>query len=476
MSRVCLLVDHPQRDLDGLVLLGAHLAAEGIEVFLVPMYQKHEVWLLAPDLVLLNYARHAHERFVQTCVAAGIKIAVLDTEGGVRDFSTFRQQLERYLPRISLYCVWGSVQFEALRDAARDHGFTLVETGTPRYDFATAPWINALPDVDVPRGPLVLVNTNFPLINSRFQDLEREIQELVKVGWQEIVVRERVVQTGHARDALVHATREIAERLPEVTVLVRPHPFERAGWYEERFASIQNVVVRQEGTVFQWLKRSSVLVHHNCSTAIEAAMMERPAAMLGWLETPLLHHAATAAVSYRASSPADLADFVARSVRDPQHAPSPGNDEARSAVIRQFFCANDGRSAERVATAILDALAKPCVERGGMARYLGRILTNPVGLSVLQRGLLLAAGNGTYDVAQSLVRRRRGVLAKVFGVDEVEQVLCRVAAAAPRFSNVRVRAAERGDLAVGRRSGGRAVRVASDRLMGRARARTAGNL
>src|SRR5947209_3853535 len=106
MNRVCLLVDHPLRDLDGLLLVAGHLAAAGTEVFLVPMYQKHEVWLLRPDLVLVNYLRHAHASFLKTCLAGGIQVAVLDTEGGVRDFSGFSAEVEPYLPGISLYCVW----------------------------------------------------------------------------------------------------------------------------------------------------------------------------------------------------------------------------------------------------------------------------------------------------------------------------------------------------------------------------------
>ena len=115
MKRVCLVVDHPLRDLDGLVLLGAHLASRGVEVFLVPMYDKHEIWLLRPDLVLLNYLRYAHGGFLKACHAADVAVGVLDTEGGERvDFAMFAAQVEPFLPGVRLYCVWGRAQYKAL--------------------------------------------------------------------------------------------------------------------------------------------------------------------------------------------------------------------------------------------------------------------------------------------------------------------------------------------------------------------------
>ena len=82
--RVCLVVDNPLRDLDGIVLLGWTLAQKGAEVFLVPMYQQaFEVAALLPDLVLVNYLRPNNRRLVEAYSKGGILVGVLDTEGGV---------------------------------------------------------------------------------------------------------------------------------------------------------------------------------------------------------------------------------------------------------------------------------------------------------------------------------------------------------------------------------------------------------
>ena len=79
---VCLIVDNPLRDLEGLVLLGRQLAAKGATVTLVPMYEQgFDVPALRPDLVLVNYTRPNNADLIKSYKRAGILVGVLDTEG-----------------------------------------------------------------------------------------------------------------------------------------------------------------------------------------------------------------------------------------------------------------------------------------------------------------------------------------------------------------------------------------------------------
>ena len=57
MKKICIIVDNPQRDLAGYVYLSEELAKNKFLVFLTPMYNFHEVFLINPDLVILNHAR-----------------------------------------------------------------------------------------------------------------------------------------------------------------------------------------------------------------------------------------------------------------------------------------------------------------------------------------------------------------------------------------------------------------------------------
>src|SRR4029079_18466978 len=75
--RVALVVDHPKRDLAGLGLTAVDLCARGAEVQLVPLnLQEPELWALAPDLVLLNYARPGNDELARCLLEAGIRLGV----------------------------------------------------------------------------------------------------------------------------------------------------------------------------------------------------------------------------------------------------------------------------------------------------------------------------------------------------------------------------------------------------------------
>ena len=462
MKRACLLVDHPLRDLEGMVLVAAHLALRGVEVFVVPMYQKHETWALRPDFVLLNYLRHAHQRFLSTCLSAGIRVGVLDTEGGVRnDFDTFAGQVAPMLPGVSLYCVWGGVQRQVLAEVARRYRVPVVETGCPRYDFATAPWSAALQARPETSEPMVLVNTNFPVVNSRFQSEEHEIRELLKFGWSEEVARGRSRQTRIAREEMLRVVEELSEQCGEAQIVVRPHPFEDAAGYRHAFSRLDNVCVSQEGSVFEWIARARVLVHHNCSTAIEAVMMGVEPIVIDWLDTPLLTQPATVAVSHRAASRDALVASVRVALAGHRLQPSGEMQQVRDGIIADFFHATDGRASERVAAAILDALGDDDA-RVSDARYALLVCTAEGGIPArAYRAATLTLGNGISRAVRDLVRPSRTDPAKKFGVADVAAILARLRRVHGPFADVSVSGTLRQHTIAGLTGGELSVRVAA---------------
>jgi surface carbohydrate biosynthesis protein len=431
MRRACLIVDHPLRDLDGLVLLGLELVRRNYEVFLVPMYQKQEVLLLRPDIVVVNYVRYANGAFVALCRRLGITVAVLDTEGGVRgDFSGFAASVEPYLDDVSLYCVWGLTQERALAAAAAAHGLLLRATGCPRYDFAVAPWIEAVRNVEPGSGPMILVNTNFPLVNPRFQSVEREVQELVKVGYTEAYARARIEQTLVAQAEMVRVTRRLGERFPAARVVLRPHPFESVELYQERLGDLPNVRIVQSGSVFEWIKPAAVLVHHNCQTAIDAVLMGREPVHVGWIDAPLLLQPATADVSQQAHGPEELDAMVAAALGGVALPVPEAVAVARQRVVEDFFFANDGCAAVRVADAMDEALLArpPRVEDSGAA-YAWRVLRRERGWKRrLQHLVLFGGGHGAYAWARRFAGGRRLSEAKAFGPVDVREIALRLTA------------------------------------------------
>lgn len=448
-KRICFIVDHPQRDLEGLVLVGAHLCHLGAEVFLVPMYRLNEVFLLRPDLVLVNYVRAVNRFFVQACNAVGIKVGVLDTEGGIlQDVGKFAEEIcanARGLD-VSLYCTWGNRQYQALNALSCLGDGKLVPTGCPRYDFAVSPWRGALDDPFLD-DTFVLVNTNFPFINPRFQPHTRELAEQKKLGrYTEQELSELIDQSRYAQVEVIKTVTAVAERMSTTTFVIRPHPFENERPYQDAFSNIRNVRVIQDKNVLPWIKKAHAVVHHNCSTAIETFLMGREPIHLAWIHAPRLEQRSSVAVSLKAKSAAHLETLLREICTGGQIQVSEEVVANRRQVVHDWFFANDGRAADRIASAIMQTIAQTPRSGpfAGRLAYLARVLAALPGFRRrLQLVLLLTVGKRLYDLARHLGGRGWVPEAKKFDWQRVGQVCERLLSVVPRWRHVTVEQCQR---------------------------------
>jgi surface carbohydrate biosynthesis protein len=364
VRKVCLIVDNPLRDLDGLVLLAATLAVRGVQCYLVPMYEQgFDIMAIQPDLVVANYVRANNRDLLVAYKKHGVRVVVLDTEGAAgRVAEDFAVMVARMQPGeiVDAYCVWGDDRYAALKRKRVIADARVHLTGCPRFDYCAPQWRAALAPLEVEDG-FLLVNTNFPLINPRFAaNAEVERQTLVRV-WNDTAYVDAVFRDARAALAgMLASVNATARAFPRARIVIRPHPFEAVEAYLERIEH-SNITVRQEGTSLQWIARSCALIHQNCSTAIEAAMLGREPLSLDWLSSNALRVTGPGEVSRSLRSQQQLEALIGHLLEGRCLPGNAGLDCARSAMIAALFHANDGRSAERVASVILECLRRPPV-------------------------------------------------------------------------------------------------------------------
>jgi len=357
--RVGLIVDNPARDLAGLVLVADRLSARGAVGFLVPLYQQGvDVPLLDLDVVVANYVRPNNLPLLRAYAEAGTAVAVLDTEGGVlsEDGVDAPHNWARAAAAMGVgdlvarYCFWGEVAAAGFLETGALRPEQVRVTGCPRFDFCRPPLVGTLGGE---RRDYVLVNTNFSAINPRFSgSAASERTTFVGAGWEPAYV-DRLLEDLHAvHPRYLDTVAEMAARLPDTIVLVRPHPFENAAFYERRFADAENIVVDGAGSVIPVIASSRCVVHLNCGTAVESALLGKVAINLEYLNTDLMrqHTPLPRKISYSASG---LDDLVA-AVTAPESLDGAVDREARyRAYVRPWFHEADGRAGERVADALL---------------------------------------------------------------------------------------------------------------------------
>jgi surface carbohydrate biosynthesis protein len=441
-----LIVDNPLRDLDGLVLLAATLARHGLRAALVPMYEQgFDIPALEPDVVVANYVRANNRDLLARYRALGARIVVLDSEGAAgRSAEDYARLVARMEPAalVDDYCVWGRSRHEALLASNALPAARLHLTGCPRYDFCAPPWTAALAPVPLASG-FILVNTNFPLPNPRFaRSAEEERRTLERVwgdsGYVDAVDRDARV----AFEGMLRAIEALARRFRAREVVVRPHPFESMAPYGQ-LRHEGNLQVRQEGTSLEWIHGASLLVHQNCSTAVEAVMLGREPVSLEWLSTEALRLPGPSAVSRGVANEAEMEYEVEALLSGCASPVAADLAAARREAVEQLFFANDGRASERVAQVVLRALERPA----------GRRAPRRAARSVVVE---LARGVVGYSAMQRLRKRHA---AKAFEAGEVQAILRRIAQAGGSVAETRAAPFPSGLVARPRRFSGKSLQV-----------------
>ena len=381
--KVALVVDSPKRDLAGLVLVAHELLKLGAEPVLVPMYQQgYDVPLLAPDAVLVNYARPTNQALLAGYRSLGIRVIVMDTEGGVLSESGVdspanwaRHFVERGLAAgVDRYLFWGPRVRDAFAEAGALASERLLVTGCPRYDFCSAPWNGLL---RYPARGFVLVNTNFSAINPQFtRSADDEIEVFTKTGWSREYTLALFEELRAVFPRYLDAVAGLARRNPQRRVVVRPHPFEDAAVYRRRYAEFPNVTVDPAGSVLDVLNAADCMVHLNCGSSVETLLLGKAPISIEYLNTSRMrsHASLPASISCHARDETDLD----RLVDSPSERAARLDGAAlRSRYIEPWFHTIDGRASARVASAIQDTVGaesrrvRPSLRRaaaGGVAR------------------------------------------------------------------------------------------------------------
>ena len=185
MKRICLIVDNPLRDLDGICLITWHLIKSGAEVFIVPMnFQGFEIPAIRPDVILANYVRKNNADALRSYHNLGARIAIIDTEGlGIwwKDHALNMEKLQFY-EFVDEYFCWGNEQADIIKAYTSFSERRVKVTGSPRYDFIESSLRQALPNTKIAPG-YILINTNFPVLNPLYEfDTGKELKSWIRNG------------------------------------------------------------------------------------------------------------------------------------------------------------------------------------------------------------------------------------------------------------------------------------------------------
>lgn len=176
---------------------------------------------------------------------------------------------------------WGPHDADSLRKIYHQYQEKIIPTGSPRVDFWRTEFDSFFKDGYSGSKPDVLIVSNFgyPIDENPFWN---RIARLRKAGYferdpgMEKYMYENSAYQYRLLFHFVEMIRALSKKMPDINILVRPHPVEAEDAWEKLIGDLSNVTVERKGTISNLIRNTSVLIHNGCTSALEAAVSGVP--------------------------------------------------------------------------------------------------------------------------------------------------------------------------------------------------------
>ncbi len=182
------------------------------------------------------------------------------------------------------FLCWSDRQRDLLADLVPKFADKFVATGTSRSDLWRREFAAVFNDdarqIREEVGPYILFNSNFAGVISHFGE-GHTFDALAKTGYLSDDARLRQFEREQRQyrqnlDAYRAVLKKISDWFPSRMLVIRPHPGDQVGYWEAYAADSPRIRVAFEGPVTPWLMAADLVVHHGCTTGIEARILGVP--------------------------------------------------------------------------------------------------------------------------------------------------------------------------------------------------------
>jgi len=365
--RAVIFVDLKDRDLMGDALIAHHLEQTGITCYLEPL----ETWRAAvhahkPHFVLFNHLTVSHlADFSQELKTWGVLVGCLMNEGllyfpGERTFCSKKQHEHMHC---DLYLTWNAIHREELIEHAFCTPPEMAHTiGCPRFDFYKDPWSRVYQQARHDDGlPVILVNATFAL--AHYYTMPRENADKFFEPW--------VNKIEEVKDywQLIEAQYKGREKMPShiepliksgnYRVIIRPHPREELGFYQEWFARMSPEeqarvsLSTNESPPVAIFKSDIVINCEDCTTSMEAWLAGKPTITIALEQNPYWFSETYRRLSPISYAPEELEAMIQPALADPVQ---PDYHALRQEHLEKWLHSTDGNCSRRAADEIANLI------------------------------------------------------------------------------------------------------------------------
>lgn len=214
----------------------------------------------------------------------GVNLWFLDQEGGFFNDSDRETSLKNLSARFDLkildrsdkiFC-WGKWQYDYYSQQKLKAQLHI--TGHPNFDLYQPKYCPAFEAWDTKNTQgledFVLINTSF---SSDLSNHSKSKDLLIFYSQdRHSLVMDEYIKNNVRLFLMLFQVREIAQKLRDTLFVVRPHPGENPSFYKSYLNDLPNVLVIGTGDVGSWIRKSKIVIHNRCTTAVQADIAQKP--------------------------------------------------------------------------------------------------------------------------------------------------------------------------------------------------------
>lgn len=288
---VVLPIELKGREFDSRLLLAYHLAKEGYRVIIGDRAGvERESKYLQNCIYIAKSLAYSQKEMYENFHRRGGKVLILYEEGAyVGRLKNVASEIESaypkgMLPHIDGILVYGDAFNTILRENIDELNVTNVHTiGNPRFDLHKPKYFSYFHEqatkITDKIGKYILFNGNFVRGNHHLgqEHLTNEIENNQELSSEaKSIFFSMMEESKEQLDSFIAMISKVAERFPEISLVVRPHPGEHLAIYFDRLSQHKNVHITNHGMAYPWIIASEIIVHQDCTTAIESLFAEKP--------------------------------------------------------------------------------------------------------------------------------------------------------------------------------------------------------
>lgn len=291
------------------VIIGAKSIVRGKQAVL-PRGAFIEKSIAPGSMPLIAKAQANHNRVSAWCEEGLIYLSRDDYKQRRVDLESFKA--------VDYFFTWGQHQADDVSAIVGQPDKKIILSGNPRFDLLRpeirgvfAKNAQAIKDK---YGRIILLNTKFASVNlnSEVSNYLAYLKSLgkIKTKEQEELFTRFIDLNKKLFPIFLGLVPVLAEKYKDYTIVIRPHPSENHAPWLAKAKDHDNVKVIFEGNANEWILASELMIHNNCTTGVEAFMLEKPAISYRPVIDEVVEHPLPNVLSYQAYKQDELLSLI----------------------------------------------------------------------------------------------------------------------------------------------------------------------